>query len=75
MENKSLKEIKKIIKETIEERYSEEGVKAIKITQLECELIRWTVFGDVVLKDNTKRHISIDISREGEIEQFHEHKR
>lgn len=72
MEKKSLKEIKKIIRETIEERYSEEGVETIKMTQLECDSICWKGFGDVVLKDNTKKHISIKLSRGGEIEEFNE---
>ena len=68
---KTIKEIKEIIKKTIEERYSDEGVERIRITQLEFSTW-WDGFAEVVLKNKTKKEINISITEEGGLESFSE---
>lgn len=70
-EIKTIKEIKEIIKKTIEERYSDEGVEGIRITQLEFSTW-WEGFVEVVLKNKTKKEINIVITGEGALESFSE---
>ena len=68
---KTIKEIKEIIKKTIEERYSDEGVERIRITQLEFSTW-WDGFVEVVLKNKTKKEIDISITEKGDLESFSE---
>jgi hypothetical protein len=55
-------EVKQEFKDTVQERYSEEGVKEIKIKEMETEDgDSWTIEGEVILKNGSKKRVSATI--------------
>ena len=71
MKKKTLGEIKKIAYEVIKERYQEEGVEKIKITQMDLNRC-WQIFTEIILKNGTRKKVTLDIEEGGDIETFNE---
>ena len=74
MADKTLKEIKEIIYEIIRVRYSEEGVVTIKTIKLVlADVLGWSFYGEVVLRDGTHKKVQIEVDQnDGGVTEFDE---
>jgi hypothetical protein len=70
-EVREIPRIKQEFKNTIQERYSDENVEKIKIKKMEKN-IDWTIEGEVILKNGSKKRVSATINENGILDDFYE---
>jgi hypothetical protein len=66
-----IEKVKQAFKNTIQERYSDEGVEKIKIKEMEKD-IDWTIEGEVILKNGSRKRVSATIDDNGILDDFYE---
>jgi NOL1/NOP2/fmu family ribosome biogenesis protein len=71
-ETREVFKVKQEFKNTIQERYSDEGVEKIKINEMEKNLFRWTIEGEVILKNGSKKIVNATIDKDGRLTDFYE---
>ena len=69
-EEKSIKQIKEIVRQILQERYSDEGIDKIEITQMDCDSISWSVWVEVSLKKGDKKSVTLHLDRAGNLEKL-----